>query len=1239
MIGSGFSRNAEKVRPSVAPPPLWRDLAQEMFNQLYSESESGERNGGAGALSTNNVLRLAQAYESYFGRSRLEDFLVKQIRDDDFNPGEMHSRLLSLPWRDVFTTNWDTLLERSNSSIGRSYDLVRNERQLPRTNPPRIVKLHGSLDGQFPPIVTEEDYRTYHEKHALFVNTVRQAMIETVFCLVGFSGDDPNFLEWSGWVRDQLREVAQKIYLVGWLNLVQQERVALQDLNVVPIDIASHPQAMNWPADLRHQYAIEWFLHALESGAQPYDQVAWPSPSTATSPDAPSYLLPVTQFKYEAPRDHPDPQTALGSPTYVDESVDRVRTVLDAWAHNREIYPGWLVFPYGGNHSELSRRTNDWEPHILGALPELRPVERLKAVREILWRKEILLEPMSPEVETAAQDALDAIDCELRSIEQSEESEEDWDEIRDAWRAVALALLTAARMDCNQRYFELLLESLSAFCDDSNEVAHRVHQERCLWALYSMDLESLLRLLDNWGIEDNDPIWMLRKAALLTEIRRFDESRPLVRKALDLIRSDSRGVDRISNASKEGWALGSTLSNNNSDSVFRRWDELSSARCHAWDEIGEIDRVLNRSARESRGPAYDLGIRRSTTIRWSNESYSKIVAAYRAIRLPEVTGLPPVNFPASSLPIGMSATSGILKAAAEELITVKPELAIKLALRVFTSERDEGLQMIVSRLHVATLQEDIVMKLAQTCISAIEFSLPHLIVPGELRVNEFSVARIRVAAEVLSRLVMRLPPEMLGAVLDLGLESYRAVPKHYWLERPVGSLLRRTWEALPRPERIERTFDLLAAPIAGLEDFKTEALSPDPGRFLSKEDLPSSRTTDNEMRLKEIFDLLMRGLSGDDIARGRATLRLIWMVNSGLLTKKELSAVAGALWGNSDPVLGNSSRSDSPLDWAYFVLPELEKGQAEKSFRQKWLTADQSDRDADLAYTANMIDQVGAAVSALRISDKSLAFSAEEIRHITTQVEHLADTFCSGTLSFNFNLSSQIRHLGLLVSEISIPDDLADSLYQKAELLLEAPSYPENSFYTNLSDIRTAIGFGLIPGLVKALPSRTETMMDWLRIGLASDENARVSSTVSALSTWVSASAHQKLPPIPAEFITGIGVIVASRRGVGLADALWCAVWIFDRGTPEHQNALGSLVLSGLRHLAGKLQYDYNQQDDDTPTLRLLCVQLAASMSRNGFADHATIRQWLDEGRKDPFPEVRRAAAKSEYEEDAAEDD
>ena len=46
---------------------------------------------------------------------------------------------------------------------------------------PRIVKLHGSFPADFPLIVTEEDYRTYPKTFAPFVNTVQQAMMETVF--------------------------------------------------------------------------------------------------------------------------------------------------------------------------------------------------------------------------------------------------------------------------------------------------------------------------------------------------------------------------------------------------------------------------------------------------------------------------------------------------------------------------------------------------------------------------------------------------------------------------------------------------------------------------------------------------------------------------------------------------------------------------------------------------------------------------------------------------------------------------------------------------------------------------------------------------------------------------------------------------------------------------------------------------------------------------------------------------
>ena len=213
-----------------------------------------------------------------FGRTDLRRFLRQSIRDEDFEPGETHLQLLKLPWRDVFTTNWDTLLERTSVRVTEhDYSLVRNVDDIPIANQPRIVKLHGSLAEHIPPILTEEDYRTYPTKFAPFVNTVQQAMMETVFCLIGFSGDDPNFLHWSGWVRDNLGDAAPKIYLAGLLDLSPHRRHMLEDRGVVPIDVARHPKAHEWPEHLRPRYAVEWVLHTLERG-EPYDFVDWPSP-------------------------------------------------------------------------------------------------------------------------------------------------------------------------------------------------------------------------------------------------------------------------------------------------------------------------------------------------------------------------------------------------------------------------------------------------------------------------------------------------------------------------------------------------------------------------------------------------------------------------------------------------------------------------------------------------------------------------------------------------------------------------------------------------------------------------------------------------------------------------------------------------------------------------------------------------------------------------------------------------
>src|SRR5690625_6772711 len=133
-------------------------------------------------------------------RNKLINYIEKNIDDKTYSLADLHVNLLELKWDDVFTTNYDTLLERATekTSVHRNYKVIKFQTDLPGSTHPRIIKLHGSIPDKKPYIISEEDYRTYPTKYAPLVNTVQQSMLETQLCLLGFSGDDPNFLSWIG---------------------------------------------------------------------------------------------------------------------------------------------------------------------------------------------------------------------------------------------------------------------------------------------------------------------------------------------------------------------------------------------------------------------------------------------------------------------------------------------------------------------------------------------------------------------------------------------------------------------------------------------------------------------------------------------------------------------------------------------------------------------------------------------------------------------------------------------------------------------------------------------------------------------------------------------------------------------------------------------------------------------------------------------------------------------------------
>ena len=1228
MVGAGFSQNADRARPSVADLPSWREITKQICRRLYP-SEDGARlqNAIEEASATSGFLKLAQEFRAVFGRSALHQLIKNLVRDQDFKPGELHKRLLSLPWRDVFSTNWDTLLECARLSVtDRPYSVLRTAADVASSVQPRIVKLHGSFPSHYPFIVTEEDYRTYPRRFAPFVNTVQQAMMETVFLLIGFSGDDPNFLHWSGWVRDNMGSAAPMIYLAGWLDLSAHRRQLLVERHVVPIDLTNHPQALTWPEHLRHRHSIDWILRTLELGS-PYDISDWPIPSHRERASVRNILEPVEVPVFDEPEEEP----RIASPV-AGTSTDEVRDVISVWFRNRGLYPGWLVLP-SSVYELVSWRTDDWEPLVLRALPSLdSPIERLNAIRELLWRREILLEPVSIALEESASGVLDAIDCQARAVAGIKgDPGVDWSKVREGWRIVAIALVTAARFRFDRACFERRIDALAPYIDDHADVYQRICHERVLWALWELDFRAALDLVEDWREENSDPVWMMRKAAVLVEVHRPKEARDLVTRALADIRRSQDDGRSLSGRSREGWALFMAeaferkIGERSRSRYDRRLTELAVFHCDGREELRRLTERVSVPTERSEGPDFDHGVEKHQIV-FSQGEGRRLTAARCAVRLTEVAALPPI---ANRVKIARD----ILAAAADELVSSDPRMASQLILRICHYDNDPLLKRVLSRTRVAAMYSEFVEAVAQSCAHVIEFVVDNL--SGE------TVERLRVAIEVLSRVVLRLSVDRVERTLDDALALYcnEVLARHLWLTAPIGNLLQRCWMSLPVQRRTERVLDVLLSPVVGSDYFIPDAPRHsliDPGQLLSN-DLPAPpRTAENETRWTSLVSLLIQGLRSGGETRRRAAIRICYSGLSERLTGPERLRIADALW-HTDFTLPDALPSDTDLDdWEFLFLFEPTSKLADARFRAKWIrTADTdnigrreqaenettvvrlSESPAGVPSDLNSIfAQIGSAISGAHYRDQVFDLSEDEQRVLDSLIGRWCEVDIPLSVSGLDSLTARpiraaVIGICTVLRDLKLSPDMADRLYTGVIKLHESgiPAYE------------------LIPGIVRALPDRLGDLLQLMRGGIVSDDVQLNRSAVGGTAEWMASA--RRLPDLhetPEDLVQEVGLTISTRRRSVLEIALRLATWIFTEGSQAHRDCIRGFVVHGLRYLVEALRYDRQQYDfdeNDIPKLRWRCVQLAVAMEKQGLAEEQAVAAWMKVVADDPLPEVR----------------
>jgi hypothetical protein len=537
LIGAGFSRDAILTSADIPPPPLWQELADAMKRDLYPGRE---------AAAPWDPLRLAEEYRSYFGPAALDAFVRHHIRDSSWKPSENHARLVGLPWADILTTNYDTLLERAARAGDIVYDAIRTAAEIAFAKAPRIIKLHGSLGANEQFVIAEEDFRTYPEERGAFVNLARQCFVENELLLLGFSGDDPNFLAWAGWVRDHLRGGARRIYLAGALNLSPAKRKYLESHNIAPIDVFDAVKELD-PAD-RHSTATRLILDALQA-LKPPPLHEWRPASTPRS----------------------------GKPATVDE----ISMLIDSWTNDRKSYPGWLICPQSARYT--LRHNSDLPP--IAVIEQLPADTVARLMREMCWRRDTALLPLyDPEV-----------DLIMRFADPASSPFLD-DEGR---LAIALSLQHYADEEDIEPVFQANTEVVAMRGRLGSDAVAQSQYRQALRALRHMDFSSAWALAEQ--IAGDDPAWGLRRANVIAQCGFTERAAAVVSATLADLRDRERS-DRSSIwiRSRLAWALFLQNSFGRLGTNFQRWPEgFRESRCDPWHEIERYKEELVEKQRKA----------------------------------------------------------------------------------------------------------------------------------------------------------------------------------------------------------------------------------------------------------------------------------------------------------------------------------------------------------------------------------------------------------------------------------------------------------------------------------------------------------------------------------------------------------------------------------------------------------------------------------------------------------------
>lgn len=898
MIGAGFSKNAVANSEESKPFLNWNELADVFYEKLYGKPPAREDR-------YLNPIKLAEELKATFGRPVLDKILLDYLPDQEYEPSELHKKMVRLPWSNVFTTNYDTLLERATKNSEQRYDVVINQKDLVYSRRPRIVKLHGSFPSGKPFIISEEDYRTYPKKYPLYVNTVQQALVENTLCLIGFSGDDPNFLHWIGWIRDNIGvEHSPKIFLIGIFDIPDSQRKLLEQRNLTIVDLSP----LCGKSKNRHKDSLNSFLDYLKNKEKEENRISWPSGKSKHSPDF--------------------------SQKNEDEFIKQIEEVTNEWRDDRNSYPGWVICPYE-NRKKLKSYTSHWlfGEHLK---KDTTSEVMLRFWYELIWRHEKCLLPMWDHL---ADKIAEVIESSEKLIQKKNNNAP---ELLKMWIHLYLALLRYMREEGKLADWGKLYKKLSKYSQVKSEgFSVRILFEEAYFYLFSLDFNKLRISLDKLKNFSLTAFEKARLASLLSELGLYEDAHILLEESLLSVREAQNlrpvtgdysllsqesyilqiskmikdGIERINNREtqtpikkyyndllrehnkyqlqeNEEEPTNSELAKNKTyiDEYMSRWNRLKEYRCDPWGEL----EVFRLKLEDEPIPYSRVSIINSFDIGYSsvNEKLGgddpELLIAFNFFRYVEDIAIPlKVNF----FVFGQECVTG----AALRLKNEVPFWSLILASR---SGNNKVLPKLIDREAVAEIHYEKAEIMLSFWLERLVSSEKIISLSDSWKDSNMGLRIATIAPEIISRLVVKCSFDSKKKILDFLSKVYNSNFKRNY--NGIKELVKRLITSWPYEEYSYLVQYLLDNfPLPEKQDVRTANDFPDPFLSLDIKFFDKSQVT-LDVKKTSIQKYLREFEFATDDYRSELFFRLSVLHDLGIMTKDLKEQFGVCLWAKKE---------------------------------------------------------------------------------------------------------------------------------------------------------------------------------------------------------------------------------------------------------------------------------------------------------------------------------------------------